>query len=206
VRQDVADEVGSRFDPRLHFVGRIVPDRNSRGLLSFRVPPLDTGAYALAYWCPGCAPFSRGVRFGVQTMPRVSRYRRSMGLRVRLPAATKTCPISGGGAYGNGFLSTTLPPGGVLSRPREADGTLFDKLGWLPRKGFTDQLTVRGERLDAPGKLNVLSVNWGYASSGPAANGSWASAVRFPSAGCWRITGRVRDISLTYVVRVVASS
>jgi hypothetical protein len=127
-----------------------------------------------------------------------------MSLRVRLPDPTETCPVTRG-RYANGFLSVDLR-GGVLSRPREADGTLFDKLGWLPRKGFTGQLTVRGERLDAPGRLEVLGVFWGYASSGPAANGSWASAVRFPSAGCWRITGRVQDIALTYVVRVVASS
>jgi hypothetical protein len=205
VPRAVAGEAASRFDPRLHFVGRIVPDRKSRGVVSFQVPPLDTGAYALAYWCPGCAPFSGGVKFGVQTVPEVSRYRHQMGLRLRLPDPSRSCPVTKG-EYGNGFLSTTLPADGVMSRPREADGTIFNKLGWLPRKGFTAQLTVRGERLDAPGELKVLSVNWGYASSGPAANGSWASAVRFPSEGCWRITGRVRDIELSYVVKVVASS
>jgi hypothetical protein len=203
VPQAVAGEVGSRFDPRLHFVGRIVPDRNSRGVLAFRVPPLDTEAYALAYWCPGCAQYSRGVKFGVQTVPRVSRYRRWMGLRVRLPDATETCPVTPG-RHDNGFLSVDVR-GGVWSLRREPGGTLSDKLGWLPRKGFTGQLTVRGERLDAPGKLEVLGVFWGYASSGPAATGSWASAVRFPTAGCWRITGRVRDIALSYVVKVVAS-
>jgi hypothetical protein len=96
--------------------------------------------------------------------------------------------------------------GGVLSRPREPDGTLFDKLGWLPRRGFTGTLVVTGERLDAPGRLNVLSVNWGYAyAPGRPPRGSWASAVKFPSEGCWRITGRVDDVTLTYVVRVVAS-
>jgi hypothetical protein len=204
VPSNVAGEVGSRFDRRLHYVGRIVPDRDGRGVLRFRVPPLDTGAYAVAAWCPECARYSLGRSFFVQTVPEVSRYRRWMGLRVRLPDATETCPVTRG-RYDNGFLSVDLR-GGVLSRPRDPDGTLSDKLGWLPRKGFTGQLTVRGERLDGPGKLNVISVNWGYASSGPAADGSWASAVRFPSAGCWRITGRVRDVSLTYVVRVVASS
>ena len=39
----VAGEISSRFDPRLHFIGRIVPDRNRRGVLSFRVPPVDGG-------------------------------------------------------------------------------------------------------------------------------------------------------------------
>ena len=94
------------------------------------------------------------------------------------------------------------PARGVELRAREADGTLSDKLGWLPRDGFTGALRVHGERLDGPGRLTVLSVNWGYSSDG---RGSWASAVRFPSEGCWRIFGRVRDVSLAYVVRVVAS-
>jgi hypothetical protein len=29
--------------------------------------------------------------------------------------------------------------------------------------------------------------------------------VELPSEGCWRITGRVADISLSYVVKVVAA-
>ena len=55
VPSGAAEEVSSRFDPRLHFIGRIVPDRIGRGILPFRAPPLDSGAYALASWCPGCA-------------------------------------------------------------------------------------------------------------------------------------------------------
>jgi hypothetical protein len=43
-------------------------------------------------------------------------------------------------------------------------------------------------------------VRWGYSSTG---RGGWASAVVFAGEGCWRITGRVRDVSLTFVVRVV---
>jgi hypothetical protein len=206
VRNDVAAAVSSRFDRRLHFVGHLVPDANGRGVLRFRVPPLDTARYAVAAWCPECARNSFGRTFFVLPVAPggVGRFRDLQLLRVRTAATAKSCPVTRG-RYDNGFLSVDLR-GGVLSRPRDPDGTLSDKLGWLPRKGFTGRLTVRGERLDAPGKLDVLSVNWGYASSGPAANGSWASAVRFPSAGCWRITGRVRDISLSYVVKVVASS
>lgn len=60
VPNDVAGEVSSRADARLHFVGRLVPDRNGRGLLNFRVPPLDTAPYAVAAWCPDCARHSFG--------------------------------------------------------------------------------------------------------------------------------------------------
>jgi hypothetical protein len=62
---------------------------------------------------------------------------------------------------------------------------------------------VRGERLDAPSPpLKVLNVFWGHSSTG---KWSWATPVEFPSEGCWRISGRVDDVSLTYVGRVVAS-
>lgn len=204
---DLADDVHSRFDRRLHFIGRIVPDRNSRGVLSFKVPPLDTGAYALASWCPECARNSFGRTFFMQTVPKVSRYRRWLGLRVRMPSATETCPVSGEGVYGNGLLSTTLPAGGVLSTRRDEDG-LFQKLGWLPHTTVPNVLVVHGERLDAASPpLRVLSVSWGHSiAPGRPQIGSWRSAVKFPSEGCWKITGRVQDISLSYVVKVLAGS
>lgn len=203
----VAGEVESRFDRRLHFIGRIIPDRNSRGILSFTVPPLDSGAYALAAWCPACARNSFGRSFFVQTVPRVSRYRLWMGLCVRLPSARDTCPVSGTGSYGNGLLSTTLPGRGVLLARADPDG-LFQKLGWLPHTTLPDALTVRGERLDAASPpMRVLSVNWGPSiAPGRPQIGRWRSAVKFPSEGCWRITGRVQDLTLSYVVRVVAGS
>src|SRR6266511_6073203 len=60
VRTEVAAQVRSRFDSRLSFVGSVVLGRNGRGLLKFSVPPLDPGTYTIAYWCPGCARYSRG--------------------------------------------------------------------------------------------------------------------------------------------------
>lgn len=142
----IAGEVSSRFDPRLHFVGRLVPDRNARGILAFTVPPLDTDDYVVAAWCPGCARYSLGRTFFVQSVPDVSRYRKLMGLRIQTPTAT--CPVTKG-RYGNGFLSTTVSgEDGVLVARRDPDGTLFQKLWWLPRPGFTGVLTVRGERLE----------------------------------------------------------
>jgi hypothetical protein len=49
--------------------------------------------------------------------------------------------------------------------------------------------------------MRVLGVFWGSSSTG---RSGWASPVEFPSEGCWRISGRVRDITLTYVVKVVS--
>lgn len=199
-----AADVRGRFDRRLSFLGRIVPDARGRGLLRFTVPPLDNGDYVLAYWCPGCVRYGSPT-FGVQTIPRVSRYRRLMGLRVELPDPRSACPVtvpnsprSGRFNHTNGFLSSTLPSGGVISAARyEPDGSLFWKPYWRARdpEGWT--VAVRGQRLDAPAPLmRVLAVRWG--------SGSWATASTFPSEGCWRITGRVGDVSLSYVVKVVA--
>ena len=205
VPSSAAADVKSRFDERLHFIGRIVPDRRSRGVLSFTVPPVDTGQYVLASWCPACAKNSFGRTFFVQTVPRVSRYRRWMGINLRLTSTAEACPASDEGRYSNGLLSTRIPPGGILPARTDADG-LFQKLGWLPHRAFPDALAVRGERLDAPSPpMRVLGVYWGHASSGPAEKGSWASAVKFPSEGCWRITGRVQDVTLSYIVKVVAA-
>jgi hypothetical protein len=200
----VAAEVASRLDPRLHFVGSLVPDRNHRGVLMFTVPPLDSGTYAAAAWCPSCAKNSFGRTFFVLPVPQVSRYRRQMALHVRMPNPRASCPVTKG-RLGNGFLSVTLPEDGVLAMRRDPDGTLFDKLGWLPKKGWGGTLTVRGERLDAPGRMRVLNVFWGHTYvNGVQGRGSWATPVKFPSEGCWRITGRVGDVSLSYVVSVVA--
>ena len=95
----------------------------------------------------------------------------------------------------------------MISLPRRADGTIFEKLGWQPQKGLAPRLgrdlTVRGERLDGPGELGVLAVNWGSTNTGI---GGWRTAVTFPDEGCWRITGRYGDIALSYVVKVVARS
>lgn len=228
VPRDVAGEVSSRFDPRLHFVGRIVPDKNSRGVLSFTVPPLDTGAYAVAAWCPECARYSLGRTFFVQVIPEASRYRRSGSLYVRMSPPADSCPATlraaGGpppglawrtppswfpqtpGWHGNGFLWTSIPLGGTfVPQPQQfqPDGAVLTKLYWFAA-GVHGDLTLRGERLDATSPaLVVHRVNRGT-MTGFRGSATWATPVTFPSEGCWRLTARVRDISLSYVVKVVA--
>jgi len=90
VRNEVAGTIRSRFDRRLHFVGRLVPDARGRAALTFAALPLDTGAYAVAAWCPGCAKYSRGSRFSVLRVDRqiVPRFRRAMLLSLRTTATT----------------------------------------------------------------------------------------------------------------------
>ena len=107
--------------------------------------------------------------------------------------------------YGTSRLWVILPTAGVLrvQGNQPDDGCYGTKLGWIPDRDRSLQLVVSGRRLDAPGRMRVLGVNWGYSSTG---KGSPASAVGFPKAGCWRITGRAGATTVSYVVRVVTES
>jgi hypothetical protein len=214
VRHDVAAQVRSRLDSRLHFVGSIVPDKNGRGLLTFSVPPLDAGAYTIAYWCRACPAHSRGRTFFVQQPDKwIPRYRSQALLRV---ATTEACPVTlpNGNRppgqprnvpwYGSGLLWAGLASTGIYAVSPDSvgdDGSIFNKLLWVTTPPW-QKPTISGERLDAPSPpLRVLRVNTGSFSG--AANPSHMSPVTFPAAGCWRVRARVADVSLTYVVNVV---
>jgi hypothetical protein len=206
VRADVAGEIRSRLDRRLIFIGLVVPDRNGRGLMTFSTPPLDSGAYVLAYW--------QGRTLVVQQLTQlVQRYRSRTLLRIE---TTESCPVTLPNAsrpsgqprlaswYGNGLLWAGLTTDGVYAVPPdrvEADGSIFNKLPWVTTPSWRAP-TVSGLRLDATAPpLHVLAVNSGSFSG--AANPSYMSAVTFPTTGCWRVTARVDDVSLSYVVEVV---
>ncbi len=205
----IAASVHSRFDRRLHFVGSLVPDARGRGILIFRAPPLASDTYVVAAWCRHCARYSGGSTFSVLPVDEdvVPGYRPPMALRLRTRATAESCPVTARsgdrtvhGTYGNGLLASGA--GGVVGYRVEADGSIFDKLGWFPT-GIAGRMTVSGERLDGPSPpLDVLGVYWGYSSNG---RGSWASAVRFPRPGCWRVTARVQDVSLAIVAIVRGS-
>ncbi len=215
VRTEVAAQVRSRFDSRLSFVGSVVLGRNGRGLLKFSVPPLDPGTYTIAYWCPGCARYSRGRTFYVQDPEQfVEPYRSQALLRVE---TTDSCPVTVPNGskpprqprnvtwHGNGLLwAAWLNPDGIYAVPPEhvnPDGSIATKLYWAtspPQRAPT----ISGQRVDASAPpLRMLGANMGSFSS--AINPSWATPVVFPTPGCWRVTARVRDVSLTYAVDVL---
>lgn len=216
VRNDLAADVHSRIDWRLRFVGSLAADRDGRGLLAFSVPPLDSGTYTLAYWCPGCAASSRGRTFFVQQPGQfVQRYRSQALLRID---TTQSCPVTlpnesrppgqprSVSWYGNGLLWAGLETNGVyaVAPDRVAeDGSIGNKLLWVTTPP-SSRPTISGERLDAPASpLKVLGVNQGSFSS--AEKPSFMSGVNFPTPGCWRLTARVADVSLSYVVDVVVT-
>ena len=104
--------------------------------------------------------------------------------------------------HGNGVLWTEfLPESTVIFRPGgpgevEPDGSLAMKWPWW--RGVRGNLTIEGQRLDATAPPLRADIPQGYGDSG-----FQATALIFPTEGCWQVTGKVGDASLTFVVLVV---
>ena len=108
------------------------------------------------------------------------------------------------GGYGNDALWTTLTmwserPGVVVvpNDGRIAPDGMINGMKWAWYRYVSGRLTIEGRRLDAPAPPLEADIPDGYGDSG-----FQVSGLTFPSAGCWEITGRVGDASLTFVVIV----
>ena len=193
VRQDIARRVTSRRDARLSFIGVVRPNRS----LTFSTPPLDAGTYRLAIW-DGARLRTTAARLGLQP---------TVGCPVTCPNGNRPPeqPRSVGW-YGNGFLWAGVDRDGIWTARADQvgeDGTIGNKLLWVTTPPW-EKPTISGERIDvAAPPLSVLGVNTGAFSG--AANPSHMSPVEFPVTGCWRLTARLGDVSLTYVVQVTVS-
>lgn len=100
--------------------------------------------------------------------------------------------------HGNGQVWTTLRPNGVLVPPDKAqpDGKLTTDWSWWHSQA--GQLTITGRRLDdlaLPPLEAEITPGWGD-------TGFQDSRIIFPSAGCWEVTGRVGNSTLTFVTWV----
>jgi hypothetical protein len=109
----------------------------------------------------------------------------------------------GNGNYGNDTLSTILWPGGTV-RPGTGgpgfvleDGALRMKFPWWRLRPGT--LRIEGRRLDADAPPLRAHVPCCYGDTG-----FQATALIFPTPGCWEVTGRVGEGSLTFVTRVLS--
>lgn len=105
--------------------------------------------------------------------------------------------------YGNSKIRVSLywPNGTVVFRPGgsgfvEPDGSLGMKFGWW--RGVPGKLSISGKRLDASAPPLRASIPDGYGDSG-----FQATYVIFRTPGCWEVTGRVGEATLTFVTRVV---
>lgn len=105
--------------------------------------------------------------------------------------------------HGNGQIWTGLyDDGTVVFDPNgpgsvEPDGSLSMKFWWW--RGVEGRLEITGRRLDADAPPLRASIPDGYGDIG-----FQASGLIFPTPGCWEVTGRVGDASLTFVTRVVS--
>jgi len=131
----------------------------------------------------------------------------------QLNATAFVCPVTRGNGslppgetvpsedyLGNGQLWTSLwPDGKVLVNTidnLESDGSYSMKWGWV--RAVNGKLTIKGHRLDAQAEPLRASIPSGYGETG-----LQISALIFPTTGCWEVTGRVGDASLTFVTKVV---
>lgn len=106
--------------------------------------------------------------------------------------------------HGNGKIWTVLWPGGIVrfepGSPGEMrrDGSLVMKFPWWRGEGVTGPLQIEGKRLDGEAPPLQAEIPEGYGDTG-----FQASALVFPSEGCWQVTALVGEAELTIVTRVV---
>jgi outer membrane murein-binding lipoprotein Lpp len=135
--------------------------------------------------------------------------RRELALRSRL-AAVDPCAITrpngspppgdtfGSEFHGNGSLWVGLPPSNITVDEPDANGAISSKFGWW--RGATGTLRIEGRRLDGPATPLRANIPDGYGDSG-----FQSTSITFPAQGCWEVTGRVGDATLTFVTLALAA-
>jgi hypothetical protein len=121
-------------------------------------------------------------------------------------------PVSRDQHYGNGRLATATD--GRVTWAPEADGSISWKFMWWGTREPRQPLRIVGRRLDALVPLMAMRVherfaaraNEGYVEGSPPGIRFWSSGVTFPTEGCWRVTGIVGPVRLSFVVFVQAAS
>jgi len=105
---------------------------------------------------------------------------------------------------GNGRIWTALWPDGEIvfepfgSGEIRPDGSLAMKFPFWRGEGASGRLVVTGRSLHRPGLRMTAEIPDGYGDTG-----FQATALVFPEAGCWEVTAKAGDASLTFVTRVV---
>jgi hypothetical protein len=127
-------------------------------------------------------------------------------------ATSSACPVTianqstppgeawGPNYHGNGQLWTTLWPDGIVqTKPDELqdDGSIGLKWPWV--RGVVGQLQIEGERVDGPSPPLRARIPDGYGVSG-----FQSTALYFPTAGCWKVIGRVGDAKLAFITMIPA--
>lgn len=105
------------------------------------------------------------------------------------------------GGYGNDALWTNVwmwGEGPVQVQPDpDEPGRTWGPGKWAWYRYVSGQLTIEGRRLDGPAPPLEAHIPDGYGNLG-----FQVSGLDFPTPGCWEVTGRVGEDSLTFVVLV----
>jgi hypothetical protein len=115
----------------------------------------------------------------------------------RTPPAQPASP----NRHGSESLSTVLYPEGTVKFSPDGpgfvlpDGSLMMKFPWW--KETRDKLTITGRRLDATAP--PLRAEIGASDDVHMV----PTYIIFPTAGCWQVTGKAGNATLTFVTRVV---
>jgi hypothetical protein len=105
--------------------------------------------------------------------------------------------IGGPGVHGNGKLWVSLGLA-VVVNDGDANGAVPTKYPWW--RGVSGALRIEGRRLDGAAPPLSATIPDGYGTTG-----FQASGVTFPTEGCWEVTGRAGEASLTFVTLVLKS-
>jgi hypothetical protein len=112
---------------------------------------------------------------------------------------------TGPGGYGNGALWTNVWMWGEGEVPVPASHVLpdgsFGEMKWAWYRYVPGRLTIEGRRLDGQAPPLRAWIPGGYGD-----RGFQVSGLIFPTGGCWEVTGRVGEASLTFVTVVVPPS
>ncbi len=105
--------------------------------------------------------------------------------------------------YGTPALWTLLRPDGTWSGLPYHDGATGQKVFWWSRDyKWESPLTVTGVRID--GSAPPLSASAATNAFADDIGSSILVGVDIPSAGCWKITGHLKGVDLSFVVWVAA--
>jgi hypothetical protein len=113
------------------------------------------------------------------------------------PGASGGTFVGADDTYGNRALWVGVWPSGVVVWKPKLDGSIRMKFPWW--REATGRLRIEGRRTDGSGPPLSARVPDGYGERGFQPTG-----IHFPTQGCWEVTGRVGDASLTYVTLVLA--
>jgi hypothetical protein len=103
--------------------------------------------------------------------------------------------------HGIGAIWTELEPDGVIrAKPEDVgyNGSVDVKFPWWRGPGVRGSLTITGHRLDGVAPPLRAGIPGGYGDTG-----FQASGIIFSTEGCWEVTGRAANATLTFVTYVV---